>query len=96
MKKPLEELELVFALSDHRTLRPNREPAIMNFRPDYFSPKEYALLIAKSKMVETGLGTYHKKYDFPIASRNIGEVIIGADRSMIPSLIARVVIYEKI
>ena len=47
-------------------------------------------------MVETGLGTYHKKYDFPIASRRIGEVIIGVDEAMIPSLAARVVIYERI
>ncbi len=96
IKELLRELELVFALPDHRTLHPSREPAITNFRPDYFSPDENALLIAKSEMVKTGLGTYRKKYDFPITSQKIGEVISYATPSMISSLGARVVIYERI
>ena len=96
MKKPLEELELVFALPDHKTRNPIRDPVITNFRPDYFSSEEYAMLIGKSEIVETRLGTYRRKHDFPIRSQEIGDVVSYATPSMIPSLSARVVIYEKI
>lgn len=90
------ELELVFALPDHKTPRPDRRPVVTNFRPDYFVPDEYDQLVTKAETVETRLGTYRKRYDFPIASRDIGTVIYGADGSMIPSLGARVVIYERV
>ena len=92
---PLQKLELVFALSDHRALRPSREPVITNFRPDYFSPQERAQLYSKQEKVETGLGVYHKKYDYPIFSREIGQFIDGAREDMVPSLAARVVIYHR-
>ena len=96
MKNPLEELELVFALPDHRTLHSCREPAIINFRPDYFSPQEYTHLLEKKAVIETEFGTYRKRYDFPILSRRITEIIANATPNMIPSLYARVIIYEKV
>ncbi|MBI4152730.1 hypothetical protein HY495_03400 [Candidatus Woesearchaeota archaeon] len=91
----LQNLEMVFALPDHRIRHPNRNLVITNFRPDYFSPDEYDKLVARVEKVETGLGIYCKKYDFLILSKNVGEVIFGVDGNIIPSRIARVVIYEK-
>jgi len=91
----LQELELVFALPDHKIRYPKRRPVITNFRPDYFGSDEYEKFITKAQIVETRLGTYSKKYDFSIASRNVKTVISGSDESMIPSVAARVVIYER-
>lgn len=95
----LEQLELIFALPDHKTRYSNQcldqRPIIMNFRPDYFSPDKYSRLIDKDELVETGLGTYHKKNDFTTTSRRLAEVIDSLDFNLIPRSIVRVVIYEK-
>lgn len=95
----LQQLELVFALPDHKTRysnqRPDSRPVIINFRPDYFSQNEYSGLINKDELVETELGTYYKKYDLTIMSRRIAEIIDGLSSDMIPSSIVRVVVYER-
>ncbi len=83
----LKKLELVF--------RGLRELAMVNFRPDIFTQREYDLFIHRVKEVPTELGVYHKIYDELVPSSKIGEVVDGAQESMIGGGLALVVRYQR-